>query len=313
MTVFERYPKMTLATLLILLSGLMLVALEWGAKTFFGLGHVVIYETHPLYGYRPSPNQQVSRTPHASVSINNLGLRANTDWEFTQPHHKVLFLGDSVTYGGSYISNEDLFSQLAVKSLPSWQAGNAGVNGWGVSNVSAFILTQQFLPADVYVSVFPEGDFYRGINRIGGQPLWTVKPRFALEELFHYGLYQLQLRKYPATISYHEEHVATPAIVEHAVQDLKALHDYLTLQGKIHLIYISPTQKQIVEQAKFDPIVKSMLKKYRLPVIYISDRLPDVSKTQKEAWFHDSIHLSQTGHRQWSQIIADDLNKKVSS
>jgi lysophospholipase L1-like esterase len=317
MTLFERYPKTTLTALLFVLGSAGCLALEWGANAFFGLGNVVLYDTHPLYGYRPRPNQQVSRNHNIVVHINNLGLRAENDWDAAEPHNKILFLGDSVTYGGSYIANTQLFSHLVTKTLPRSTvervAGNAGVNGWGVSNVYAFIKTARFLPANIYISVFPEGDFYRGINRIGGQPFWTVSPRYALEELFHYGIYQLQLRKNPPTEHYTENHPGSVTIVENAVQDLKALDHYLKSQGKTHLIYITPSRDQVIEHAKKDPIVESLLAQYDIQVHYISDRLPAASTQEKESWFHDPIHLSSIGHQIWANVIASDLSEKVSS
>lgn len=312
MTLFERYPKTTLTALLVILAGVGCFALEWGARTFFGLGNVVLYESHPLYGYRPLPHQTVSRDHHTVVHTNNLGLRAQSDWDLTQPHNKILFLGDSVTYGGSYIANTQLFSHLAAQALPGYEGGNAGVNGWGVSNVSAFITTTHFLPADFYVSVFPEGDFYRGINRIGGQPLWTTTPRYALEELLHYGFYQLQLRKNPPSQHYTAAHPDAITIVTRAVQDLKALDDYLQSQGKKHFIYITPSRDQVLNQAEKDPVVASLLAQYHIPVTYIGDRLPAVSEQEKTTWFYDLIHLSSTGHQVWADIIAADLSQKVS-
>lgn len=313
MTLFERYPKTTLITLILILGSASCFALEWGARTFFGLGNVVVYDTHPLYGYRPRPNQHISRRHHIAIHINNLGLRAQNDWDITQPENKILFLGDSVTYGGSYISNTQLFSHLAVESFSEYEAGNAGVNGWGVSNVYAFIKSSNFLPAEIYVSVFPEGDFYRGTNRIGGQPFWTVSPQYALEELLQYGIYQIQLRKNPPSQHYTEDHPEAGPIVESAVKDLKALDDYLKLKGKKHLIYITPSRDQVIHNTQKDKTVEALLAQYGLQVNYISDRLPALSKQEKESWFHDLIHLSNTGHQVWANIIASDLSKKVSS
>lgn len=314
MTVFERYPKSTLMGVVLLFGALMLVTLEWSAKRFFGLGNVVVYEAHPLYGYRPAPNQDVSRQKNIAVKINNLGIRAQSDWDPANTHHKILFLGDSVTYGGSYIANEALFSQVAIKKMPGWESGNAGVNGWGVSNIRAFIKDMGFLPADIYVTVLPEGDFYRGVNRIGGQPFWTTTPRYALEELLQYGVYRLQLRKAPADFAYSQDPVQKTKIAESAVQDLKALDDFLKSHNKKHLIYITPTRSQLVEGESIDKIVQSLLKQYDLNVVYMADKLPVVCDCERARWFHDNIHLSESGHQEWANIIATDLsNIKVSS
>jgi hypothetical protein len=314
MTVFERHPKSTLASIVLILALLALIGLEWSAKHFFGLGKVVIYEAHPLYGYRPVPNQTVARQHNVEVKINNLGLRASSDWDKNNTKDKILFLGDSVTYGGSYISNEALFSHLAVQTFPQWQSGNAGVNGWGVSNLRAFIIDMEFLPADVYVTVLPEGDFYRGINRIGGQPFWTTAPRYALEELFHYGIYQLALKKSPPDFAYTQDPVQKTKVAESAVKDLKTLDNFLKAHDKIHLIYITPSRSQLLKGEPSDKIIQSLLEKYELKVDYLADRLPAASHHEKASWFHDNIHLSEAGHHQWANIIASDLsNIKVSS
>lgn len=308
MTVFERYPKSTLLVITLLLGALALALLEWSAKTFFGLGNVVVYESHPLYGYRPEPNQRVARNPKIEIKINNLGLRTDSDWD-QNPHNKILFLGDSVTYGGSYIANDALFSHLTVQNIPGWHAGNAGVNGWGVSNVQAFIQEMEFLPADIYVSVFPEGDFYRGVNRIGGQPFWTITPKYALEELLQYGVYQLHLKKSPAKYAYENDEFQKTKIAGCAVADLKSLDDFLKTHHKQHLIYISPSRDQVVHQDPIDDTIKALLAKNNLNVVYIKDRLPVTCDCEKAQWFHDNIHLSQAGHQQWAAIIAADLAK----
>ncbi len=310
-SVFEKHPKLTLAWVLVLFSVAGLCSLEWLAGTLFGLGKPVIYEAHPVYGYRPEPNQYVSRKQHDEVKINNLGLRANQDWDIQQSQHKVLFLGDSVTYGGSYISNDQLFSSLAVVPFTGYESGNAGVNGWGVNNVCALVKEMQFLPADIYISVFPEGDFYRGLMRIGGQPFWTIKPRFALQELLHYFVYKLQLRQMPPTHFYDLTETQRTHIASIAVKNLKELDDYLKSQGKTHLIYISPSRSEVQNLQPCDAALKQLFVENQLNVIYLKDRLVNVPPTTIQQYFHDEIHLSIAGHEQWANMIQPDLNQVI--
>ena len=69
-TVFERHKITTLSTLVGL--GLIFCLIILNALgSSLGLGKVVIYQSHPIYGYRPIPNQTVSRTG-AMIKINNL-------------------------------------------------------------------------------------------------------------------------------------------------------------------------------------------------------------------------------------------------
>lgn len=308
---FEKHAKLTLACVLVFLGVLSFIALEYAAGAIFGLGKPLIYDSHPIYGYRPLANQSVARKQNIAVKINNLGLRATSDWD-DHSDHKVLFLGDSVTYGGSYISNEQLFSTLAISQFKGYQSGNAGVNGWGVNNVCALVQEMNFLPADIYVSVFPEGDFYRGLSRIGGQPFWTIQPRFALQELFHYFVYKIQLQQMPASHFYLLSDTQKTHIASLAVKNLKAMDDFLKRQGKIHLIYISPSVNQVVNQQSEDIALKQLFKENHLDVIYLKDRLKNTPSEVGKSYFHDDIHLSVAGHAQWAKMIEPDLKQVIS-
>ena len=321
-TLFDRYPKTTLTVLLTLLLGLTLIGIDWVAGRVFGLGKVVQYEAHPIYGYRLAPNQQVARNSHQRVLINNLGLRANTNWSITSTQipnastseptrwsapTSILFIGDSVTYGGSYIDNEQLFSEQIAKALPNYQIGNAGVNGWGVDNVVAFIKDTGFLHADIYVLMFPEGDFYRGLSRIGGQPFWTRQPYFALEELWQYGIYKAHLKKTPDLHRYENDPTQRKIIAQLAVEHLKGLVDYLQAHDKKVLVYISPSLPQVLGDAQPDPIIKTLLSQYGISAIYLNDRFDSLSTADKTALFHDVIHLSDKGHTRWAELMLPDI------
>ena len=312
-TVFERNPKKTLffSGLFVILIALSI--LEFTASKIIGLGKVVVYHSHPIYGYRPIPNQTVSRDQgRTTIHINNLGLRANQDWNENQANNtRVLFLGDSVTYGGSYIDNHDLFSTLAFKNNPNLQTANAGVNGWGILNIHGLIKNLNFMPAKVYITVVPEGDFYRGLNRIGGQLFWVDKPKWALEELFYYGVHKLSLQKNRelniALLPKHEQE-KTVAL---AAQALKEYDVYLKKQGHQHYIFITPTLFQVLQQATNDILVQQKLNHNDLNYIYIKDHIPNnLSIEQRKNLFHDSIHLTQAGHQLWANIIGQAINLK---
>lgn len=310
MTLFERFPKLTLILLLSVFLSVSLYALNQCAWHFFGLGKPVLYSAHPIYGYHLQANQNVSRTKKQIIKINNLGLRAESDWELNDFQNKILFLGDSVTYGGSYIANQHLFSYTALTSLPPhYQSGNAGVNGWGVNNVCAYIKEMEFLPAQIYISLFPEGDFYRGLQRIGGQPFWTKKPRFALEELGFYFLYKLQLKEMQSErILSDEEKIKTAEI---AIKNLKSLDQYLKQNNRIHLIYISPSRSQVNQNAPQDTIIKALFEKHNLDVKYLQDNIVHLPTHRKEVLFHDEIHLSPEGHQAWGEFIGYDLKQSI--
>jgi hypothetical protein len=168
-SIFERRPKATLACFWLAFLLLFGAVSEVALRHFTGMGRPVLFYANPSYGYRMLPNQETWRFGGAHFKINNLGLRASDDWD-RAIQDKILFLGDSVTYGGNHISNEDLFSQTALKGLLDVRSGNAGIPNWGVENVYGLVVQEKFLPAGVYITTFIEDDFYRGLQSGRNKP-----------------------------------------------------------------------------------------------------------------------------------------------
>jgi hypothetical protein len=162
--IFARNRKKTIAVVIMTLALMSLAGTELLLRSLMGLGDPVIYDSYPLYGFRPLPDRQYRRFHSAVVRFNNLALRAEKDFDH-DPADKILFLGDSVTYGGSRIDNEELFSHLAVAGLGGFTSGNAGVNAWGVENIHGLVVECGLTPARIYITTLTEGDFYRGLVR----------------------------------------------------------------------------------------------------------------------------------------------------
>lgn len=266
-----------------------------------GLGNPVIYDSNPLYGFRPLANQHIHRFKGAEVRFNNLGLRADQNWD-EHPQKKILFLGDSVTYGGSYVANQELFSELSTKELDGYACGNAAVNAWGVENIYGLIVEAEFLPAELYVTVLIEGDFYRGPG--------------CME--CHSGVRNLELLYYAATslndmryISWKDmaDNQIKEKVVEKAVLKLKELDEFIKSKGFSHLIYISPNRNQVLQEAGVDQIVLDLLKRHQVNFKYLLDAIksPDFDYSEKTKWFHDDVHLEPAGHAAWAKLISQDL------
>ena len=102
---------------------------------YFGFGDPIIY--HSLQNnYYPKSNQNNTRYKGAKIKINQLGMRTNSDWTDLSNKKKIIFFGDSVTYGGSYIDNKDLFSQRVCDDFfQNAICGNYGVNGYNIENI----------------------------------------------------------------------------------------------------------------------------------------------------------------------------------
>lgn len=110
-----------------------------GVLRLLGMAAPVTYRSDPVYGYEPRPSQSSTRLGVA-IYINDLGLRDDENsTRLVGGQTRVLVLGNSVTYGGSRIRQQDLFTELLERRLNVSHRGvkvmNAGVNGYSVSQM----------------------------------------------------------------------------------------------------------------------------------------------------------------------------------
>lgn len=306
---FERYPKLTLLAVNVFLLAGLLVAIELVLRFAFGLGNPVLYDSNPIYGYRPLPHQETTRFSKSRLYFNNLGLRSDDEWD-ENIENKVLFIGNSVTYGGSYISNQELFTYYAMEGITDFMGGNAGVNGWGIENMYGLIVETEFLPARTYVTIVGKQDFYRGLTRLLGQPFWNRDPNFALIELLFHFYYVQGIKRYRNWRDF-ADGMLTSRVVEKAVLKLKAMDDFLKTRGYRHLIYISPSIDQLLEGVEKDAQILDYMIKHDLKPIYLLDRIKKlgIEKDEIRAWFQSDIHLNIEGHIIWGQMLNADLKK----
>lgn len=301
----------TIITIVVISLIIIIICSDIILHRLLGLGRPVLYDSNPIYGYRPYPNKEYSRFWGSKIAFNNLSLRAESNWDDSK-FNKVLFLGDSVTYGGSYIDNYELFSYLSVKMLKNnFISGNAGVNGWGVENVYGLIVETNFTPAKIYVSVFPECDFYRGLVRLQGLPFFNLSPNYAVKELWYYFCYMQNNKRY---LNWQElsNEKTKQLVVEKAIRKLKQMDNFLHEHGYKHFIFISPTMNQVLKKMAKDKLVKTIISQHQLKCYYIVDDINLNLKLTNEKiveCYHDSIHLSKKGHRIWSKIISTRLRQ----
>jgi hypothetical protein len=307
-SVLERHPRTALACFFLAFLVLFAIAVEIVLKIQSGLGNPVLFYAHPSYGYRLKPHQETRRFGGAHFKINNLGLRAKDDWD-ANVEDKVLFLGDSVTYGGNNVGNEHLFSEIAVHGIPGVRTGNAGIPNWGVENVYGLVVQEQFLPAKVYVTTFIEDDFYRGLQQGRNKP-WIKyeKPSLALEELaeFVWAKYFTDVQE----VNRREREGVPPDVrVATAVKKLKAMDELLKARGYSHIIFMSPNRSQVLKRKPRDPAVNAELARHGIQAVYLLDkrRIAQATAEEADSWYLDYDHLTPKGHAVWGELMREEL------
>jgi len=310
--IFVKHRRKTICVMIVFLLVLSLAVLEIALR-LLGLGDPILYDSNPVYvyGFRPLPNRTYMRFNNSRVSFNNLSLRTDEPWH-DRTSNKILFLGDSITYGGSHIDNVDLFSNRIQQELNGYQCGNGAVNSWGVENIYALIVESEFLPAQVYVTVLIEGDFYRGLTRCQGMPFFNRAPRLALEELWRHFCWLQNNRRYRYWTTFTDD-AGTRKVVDKAVRKLVDMDSFLKFKGFTHYIFISPCERQLDGSQEIDPLVAELLSEHKLSVVYIQhllDRAP-LKSAEVPDFYQDGFHLTRKGHAAWADAIADELKRHL--
>ena len=153
-----------LITIIILLVPLILTDIY---LKYIGLGDPLRYDSDYVYGYAPKNNQIKKRLNGSTITINDVGLRGQYNWSDNFNTKKIVFFGDSVTFGGSYIDDKKTFAYLACKDdkLKNYICGNAGVNAYGIHNIiyrSRY--DERIKKIDIKVFIIVPDDFYRGLQ-----------------------------------------------------------------------------------------------------------------------------------------------------
>jgi lysophospholipase L1-like esterase len=172
--------------------GLALVLVDIALRLLFGLGNPVLYQRDPACGYLPVPNQHVWRF-FCHNDINAYSMRS-PEFPAIKPAGslRIMFIGDSVTYGTTHIDQSKIFTSLIARDLPTQlhrgvEVLNASAGAWAPANEAGYLKSRGTFHADVVIFVLNTGDldqpFEPGqFSSAGGYP--DHKPLCALSEVW---------------------------------------------------------------------------------------------------------------------------------
>ena len=287
---------------------------------YMGLGDPLIYEQDAIVGYRLKKLQSKTRFHGAKVSSDFEGFRFDSTKKITKKTKFNIFVGDSVTYGGSYIDDQDLFSSIYCNNLPKdTQCLNNGINSWGVLNMGRFISNfdsySKRIPERFILVILP-GDEHRNFRSLSDTPFWNTSPRepSAINEVLRY----LNSKYFNTILEKKPEKNKSPIKIKELTdiqRDLIWDELEFLLQKSIYPIdiVITPPMSWFTDKNK-----RKDIEKYDRLLQKIS-RLDSVKKTcnlyryilsdfNKDI-YHDGIHLSKRGHNLWANNIYKCLNK----
>ncbi|MDC1155833.1 hypothetical protein OAS94_00090 [Candidatus Pelagibacter sp.] len=314
--------------LTLILSGSLLILLFIGdiiAKRVLDLGQPIVYDSHPLWGYAPRENHTYERFDGDIVTINDVGARGEKDWN--NNGNNIIFLGDSVTYGGSYIGDNQTFASLSCQTIENWTCHNVGVNAYGVLNmVARSRYDKRISLAPLRIFTFITGDFDRGLKD-------QDTAHFIMREPPNYfsGLWEI-MNFIAAKVNISPKHLfgkKSDIYDTELLDEAKRLKrefalDVLTMElqrldqiGLEFLLVHSPRASELdyTNIPKNNPILRKLSNLYPDRFIFLSDILANHYKNGDKQIYRDGLHYEVFGHilvsNYLSPIIAKNIKKDL--
>ncbi|MCS4136372.1 hypothetical protein GGP44_003050 [Salinibacter ruber] len=139
------------------------VALELGLRLILGLGSPPLLQADGEIGYLFQANQDLTRFTNR-VHINQHHQRSeDVSLADSSRFARVLFLGDSVTWGGVLTDQSQTYPELFEEEMGQWcdhptEALNASAGSWSIGNLRAYAGRFGFFGSDLVVLQIGQGD-----------------------------------------------------------------------------------------------------------------------------------------------------------
>lgn len=290
------------------LLGLLLLfgSTEIGLRVILGLGHPILYEIDPAFGYFTQPLQHTRRL-FARTATNGLGMRS-PEFALDKPKGtlRLMFLGDSTTYGTTEVDQDDIFVERVRKSLSTAlhrpvQDFNAAANAWAISNEGGFLFSRGTYRSDYVLLVLNSGDLDQPFSRFSDISAgYTAYPRSAIGELLTRLVVlgkQHSHNDAGTTVEYN------PGIEQANLRELSSMAQFLKAQGSGFLLVFVPFRREIAQGAR-SSVPHALTSWAGSEGIDLIDLTASVSSYQTEAiTLRDRTHYNSLGNR----LLADSL------
>lgn len=300
---------------LISLAGLLLAA-ELVLRTF-GFGNAILYQFDEKAGYFPAPNQAEHRYG-GFIQTNSHGMRAPEFELLKRPGTlRILMLGDSTLWGGSYIDQRELYARLLDDALDAKPGANdveilnVAANAWGPFNELGYVEKYGTYDADVAVITLPIGDIYRPFMHLYGLPYFPIEspPRLALEEVLHH-------------LNWRSRAMArkVPTAEEQAAQGKLGIEAYVQLAEKLKasgcevLFEVLPSEAAAMndtapaEEQKAVDELRAALEPLGFTVGYPVGVFRD--QADNGELYHDYVHLHKGGQHVYANYLKSRLEQE---
>jgi hypothetical protein len=275
-----------------------------------GIGNPILFQAESGYRYAPKPNQKQVGPNGAAITLDSKGLRGVKDWA-APADDKILFMGASATWGGSYVDNKDLFSNVVCLRLEqlisrNFTCGNAGVNAYGVDNMAARIRYRDFADEAAIVVTLGSFNAVRGLTELDSLPYFTQPPPGPFKALWEgatFGAWRLlqilRVMNYDRTYDLR--------VAERSLDNLFAALRETDRPGRKVLIVLLPMREHLNgKENDLTKHVRAVLQGSTYDFLDLHQPISTIPNP--DTFYHaDGSHLALAGHQFVGGLIAEKL------
>lgn len=310
-----------------------IIGAELALRLFLGLGAPPLLTADDEIGYLFQANQDLVRFTNR-VHINGYHQRSEdvvvSDSARTA---RVLFLGDSITWGGVLTDQSKTYPELFEARLADWcdhpvETLNASAGSWGIGNLRAYAERFGFFGSDLVVVQVGEGDLTQptsdssGVGNLCSLP--RRAPTFALREFFEcYG--PRITSRLAAWTDIGEQEADSPRPEPNQSPEvtsrerdqfdanmghLQALVDSIRKAGKpLAVIYVPERDRVTSENAPppLYPRFRRWVERRDIPLLDLQAQWQGESGVRE--YYRDYIHPNEQGNR----VLAESLGRLIRS
>jgi lysophospholipase L1-like esterase len=281
---------------------------------YVGLGDPILYYTNSSYRYAPLPNQRKQRLADSWVTIDSFGLRGTKPWD-EDADFRVLFIGDSVTWAGTGIDDQDTFSNLTCIELANhwphrFTCGNAGVSAYGTDNMTARLEYKSFGNEDAVVTTIINPDTIRGLTDLKSQYFFSSTPAGPFAATWEASTFLLF--RFVSWLRHHSEiHIDQDdlLVAKKSLTNLFRVLKRKESEGKIVLVVLAPIAEELGrDDNAYTRLAKELLAEHQVNFVNLN---PIVTSNYSNDIFSDDRHLKTDGHSLYAEAISNELLKYI--
>jgi hypothetical protein len=296
-----------------------LAACEAVLRFGFGLGNPILIEPDAACSYILKPDQDVIRFS-AHTHINHDGMRADDLPAQRAPRAlRLLFVGDSITYGTTRVDQREIFTEVLHRDLPALlhrpvEVLNASASAWAPDNELAYVRSRGSFQSDIVLLVLNDGDLSQPRSTLAqvGAELPQKRPATAIGELYSRYIRPRWLHRAEKQDAGDSADANAGKVVRENLADLDAMHALVTHAGARLMVVFIPFPKDLpAASATSEALLKKWCGTYGVAMFDLtSAEAPYAADT---ITLDHGIHLNATGHRvvaqamerAWSGLVQD--------